>query len=125
MKNKPINDILVLSQAASYDAILVGRRGASYLREWVMGSVTAGLVEHSEVLPIWVVDGDVKTDNIVLAADGSQASLRALDHMIFMLSAKTDRKIHVVHVRPQIPGCLPNRGGGGNGKRRRGDISGY
>jgi nucleotide-binding universal stress UspA family protein len=96
------DDILALSQAKDFDAILVGRRGASYLREWVMGSVTANLIEHSRVTPIWVVDGKVASPRVLLAADGSQCALRALDHMAFILSGHADPTIHVVHVQPRF-----------------------
>ncbi len=96
------DDILTIGQAYSYDAILVGRRGASLMRELVIGSVTANLVENSKVIPIWVVDGDVGDTRAVLAADGSQSALRALDHMAFMYSGQTDRKLHVLHVQPRF-----------------------
>jgi nucleotide-binding universal stress UspA family protein len=82
--------------------ILVGRRGASYLREWLMGSVTANLVENAKVTPVWVVDGNVRNTEIILAADGSQTSLRALDHLAYILSGGPDRKIHVLHARPRF-----------------------
>lgn len=96
------DDILALSQTKSYDAVLVARRGTSYLREWVMGSVTANLVEHAKDIPVWMVDGQVTSDKVLLAADGSTASLRALDHLAFMLSGRADVKIDVLHIRPRF-----------------------
>jgi nucleotide-binding universal stress UspA family protein len=96
------DDILALGTAKHYDAILVSRRGASSLQKWLMGSVTANLVEHSELIPIWVVDGTVSSDKILLAADGSQSALRALDHMAFMLSGHSTRALHVLHIRPRF-----------------------
>lgn len=95
-------DLLVSGEAKPYDAILVGRRGASYLREWVMGSVTASLIDHSKTIPLWVVDGSVESTDVLLAADGSTASLRALDHMAFILAADPGRKLHLLHVRPRF-----------------------
>ena len=96
------DDILALGTAKHYDAILVARRGASSLQKWLTGSVTANLVEHSELIPIWVVDGTVSSDKILLAADGSQSALRALDHMAFMLSGHSTHAIHVLHIRPRF-----------------------
>jgi len=96
------SDLLVTGAVKPYDAILVGRRGASYLRELVLGSVTANLVEHSKSIPIWVVDGTVKSTNVLLAADGSQASLRALDHLAFMMAADERHNLNLVHVRPRF-----------------------
>ena len=96
------SDLLVTGEAKPYDAILVGRRGVSYLRELVMGSVTASLVEHSKSIPIWVVDGTVKSTDVLLAADGSKASLRALDHLAFMAATDERRKVHLLHIRPRF-----------------------
>jgi nucleotide-binding universal stress UspA family protein len=96
------DDILAMGTVKSFDAILVGRRGASYLRQLFTGSVTANLVEHSNLIPIWVVDGTVPDGNVLLAADGSQATLRALDHMAFMLSGQPTQPIQMLHVRPRI-----------------------
>lgn len=96
------DDILAMGQAESYDAILVGRRGASYLREWVMGSVAANLIEHSRLIPIWVVDGRKASDKILLAADGSRSSLRALDHLAFIHSSRKNSEIHVLHIQPRF-----------------------
>jgi nucleotide-binding universal stress UspA family protein len=95
-------DILIAGQAKPFDAIVVGRRGASQLREWLVGSVTASLIEHSKVIPIWVVDGEPAAANVLMAADGSRASLRALDHLAFMLSGQEKQHIHVLHVRPRF-----------------------
>ncbi len=96
------DDILALGAAKSYDAILVGRRGASYLRQLLMGSVTANLVEHSDLIPIWMVDGSVTSGGIMLAADGSQSTLRALDHLAFMLAGQPEQPIRWVHVQPRL-----------------------
>ncbi len=96
------DDILALGKAKSYDAVLVGRRGASYLRQWLVGSVTANLIEHSDLIPIWMVDGDVTTSKVLLAADGSQSTLRALDHMAFMLSGLPEQTIELLHIRPRL-----------------------
>ena len=62
----------------------------------------ANLVEHSNLIPVWVVDGTVPASNVLLAADGSQATLRALDHMAFMLSGQPTQPIQMLHVRPRI-----------------------
>ncbi|MGD9330388.1 MAG: universal stress protein [Desulfobacterales bacterium] len=96
------DDILTLGTTKKYDAILVARRGASYLQKWFMGSVTANLIEHSALIPIWVVDGAVPSDKILLAADGSQSALRALDHLAFMLSSHPTQIIQCLHVQPRL-----------------------
>lgn len=95
-------DLLSLCQAESYDALIVGRRGVSRLQELIMGSVTTNLVEHSQLTPIWVVDGEIDAVPILLAVDGSQGALRALDHVCFMVSGARQPRLAMVHVRPKL-----------------------
>lgn len=96
------DDILEYASVKMVDAILVGRRGTSYLKQWFVGSVTANLVEHSKVIPIWVVDGKITSNDILLAVDGSQSALSALDHLAFMLSGQSQIAIKLVHIRPLL-----------------------
>lgn len=94
------DDLINLCQTNGYDAILVGRRGIGRLQEWIAGSVTTNLVEHSQITPLWIVDGKISADRILLAADGSQGALRALDHVCFMLSDSSPLLLDIIHVQP-------------------------
>lgn len=93
-------DILDYSERGLYDAILLGRRGLSRLQKTVMGSAAAKLVEHSAVIPVWVVDGEVTSNKVMLAVDGSEASVRAVDHVSFMLGGNDQVAITMFHVTP-------------------------
>jgi nucleotide-binding universal stress UspA family protein len=95
-------DILDCAQQGLYDAILVGRRGLSRIQKTFMGSTTAKLVEHSRVIPVWVVDGDVTSMRVMLTVDGSEASLRAVDHLGFMLGGNQKIKVTLFHVMPAL-----------------------
>jgi nucleotide-binding universal stress UspA family protein len=95
-------DILDCAQEGLYDAILVGRRGLSRIEETFMGSTTTSLVEHSSVIPLWVVDGDVTSMKIMLAVDGSEPSLRAVDHLGFMVGENDEIKVTLFHVAPTL-----------------------
>jgi nucleotide-binding universal stress UspA family protein len=95
-------DVLNFGQNGRYDAVLIGRRGASYLTELMLGSVTANLIAHTQVIPIWMVDGDVASDKILVAVDGSEGSLRAVDHLSFILAGQTDVQLQFVHVEPRL-----------------------
>lgn len=95
-------DILDRGQRGLYDAILVGRRGLSRLQQTFMGSTTSQLVEHSRLIPVWVVDGDVESMKVMLAVDGSEASLRAVDHFSFMVGGNEELKVTVFHVTPML-----------------------
>lgn len=95
-------DIIEIGQEKTYDAIVVGRRGISKMQEMLMGSLTSKLLEHSRVVPVWVVDGEVISSKIMAAIDGSESSLRAIDHLSFMLSGNPDAEITLFHVTPKI-----------------------
>ena len=95
-------DILDCAEQGLYDAIVVGRRGLSRIQKAFMGSTTAKLVEHSRVIPVWVVDGDVTSMRIMLAVDASEASLRAVDHVCFMVDGNENIKVTLFHVMPML-----------------------
>ena len=92
-------DILGFAQTKGYDAIVVGRRGLSKIQEKLMGSVTVELVEHSRVIPVWIIDGQVASNKILVAVDGSESSLRALDHVSFMVSDNENTHLTLFHVK--------------------------
>ena len=91
-------DILEYAQKGIYDAIVVGRRGLSSLQKTFMGSTSAKLLEHSNVIPVWMVDGKVKSKKVLVAVDGSESSYRAIDHIGFMFSENPEVKFSLFHV---------------------------
>jgi nucleotide-binding universal stress UspA family protein len=93
-------DILEYARKGIYDAILVGRRGLSRIQKTFMGSTSAELLESAEVTPVWMVDGDVTSQRILVAVDGSESSYRALDHVESMFSENPEIKYSLFHVSP-------------------------
>jgi len=91
-------DIIEKAQKEQYDAIVVGRRGISGLQKMYSGSVTTDILEQSQVIPVWLVDGKVPAGDVLMAIDGSEASLRAVDHISFIMSKKTDARLTLLHV---------------------------
>ncbi len=100
-------DILDYSLEKKMDAVVVGRRGLSKVQEMLVGSVTGKLIEHSAVTPIWIVDDNVEFSKIMLAVDGSESSLRAVDHVSFMLQGNSDVAITILHVTPKFGDVNP------------------
>ncbi|MFO7713653.1 universal stress protein [Desulfosarcina sp.] len=96
------DDLLAWCQVSAYDALMVGRRGVSYLQGLVMGSVTENLVNHSNLTPIWIIDGKIDSEKILLAVDGSPRALRAVDYLSFMLSGSEKSRIHMLHIQPRM-----------------------
>jgi nucleotide-binding universal stress UspA family protein len=95
-------DILERAQQGLYDAIVVGRRGLSLAQKAFLGSVTGKLAEHSRVIPVWMVDGNVTSTRIMVAVDGSECSLRAVDHLSFMVGQNPNVTVTLFHVTPRL-----------------------
>ena len=91
-------DILDFAQKNRYDAIVVGRRGVSRLVEMYSGSVTRDILEQSQVIPVWLIDGKVSAGKILAAVDGSDASLRLVDHVGFVLSGRPEAELTLLHI---------------------------
>lgn len=94
-------DVIDYAEKGNFDAIVVGRRGLSKLHQAFSNSTTANLLEHSRVVPIWMVDGEVTSNRIMLAVDGSESSLRAVDHLGFMIGNNPEVEITLFHVTPK------------------------
>ncbi|MBL0712459.1 MAG: universal stress protein [Desulfosarcina sp.] len=94
--------LLDYGQAQKVDAIVTGRRDLSALQKPFMGRITADLVENSTFLPLWIVDGEVDSPRLMVAVDGSESSLRAVDHLGFMFNGNRSVKFHLMHVIPRL-----------------------
>jgi nucleotide-binding universal stress UspA family protein len=95
-------DILEHAQKGLYDAICIGRRGLTRLQATFSGSVTKKLLQHSQFIPVWVVGGEVESKKVMAAVDGSESSLRAVDHLCFMLMNNDKIHITIFHVAAKM-----------------------
>ena len=95
-------DIIDYAQNERLDAIVVGRRGMTALQEMFMGSVSSSIVQNSEVTPVWLVGGDVEPSKILVPVDGSDFSLRSVDHMAFIVGPHPGIELTLFHVQPRL-----------------------
>ena len=95
-------DILHFAKREMVDAIVLGRRGVSKLEETFVGSVTNIVLEHAGGVPIWAIDGEVASSKIMVAIDGSESSLNAVDHISSMMGGNPDVKLTLLHVTPTL-----------------------
>jgi nucleotide-binding universal stress UspA family protein len=94
--------ILDYAKQSLCDAIVMGRRGLSRLAESFMGSVSNSVLEYTNVTPVWAVGGDITSSKIMIAVDGSESALRAVDHVSFMIGENPDISVTLVHVSPRL-----------------------
>jgi nucleotide-binding universal stress UspA family protein len=95
-------DILNWGEKHGQDAIIIGRRGRTPSWDFSIGTIPAKVVNHGLEIPVWVVAGESTSTKILLAVDGSQNSLRAVDHLIHMVGANPDISITLFHVIPYL-----------------------
>lgn len=91
------SDIINEMHKGKYDALVIGRRGLGKLQELVLGSVTTAILEKCFNVPIWIVDGEIASREFLVPIDGSWRTLRAVDHLSFVLENVADVEISLFH----------------------------
>jgi nucleotide-binding universal stress UspA family protein len=82
-----------------YNALVVGRRGHSDLKDFMLGSVAEhilGLVP----IPMWIVGGGSRPIKVLACLDGSEESMLALTHLADVLDTSKNFEITLFHVVP-------------------------
>jgi nucleotide-binding universal stress UspA family protein len=64
--------------AAGYDAVLLSRQGTGRLREILLGSVSAKVLEKTPFLPIGLLGAEPPNRKIAIAFDGSEGSMNGI-----------------------------------------------
>lgn len=90
-------DLVQEARKGKYDALVIGRRGFGKIQEIFMGSVTKSVLEKCYDIPIWVVDGEVKSKKVLIPVDRSYHILRAVDHLSFILKDVPGVEITLFH----------------------------
>jgi nucleotide-binding universal stress UspA family protein len=82
-----VMDIIVEGQAGKYDAVVLGRRGLSWLEQAFDESVSEGLLDKRANFPLWLCrNPDLERKDVLLCVDGSEEAYRMADHVGFILS---------------------------------------
>lgn len=90
-------DLIMAARDGLYDAILIGRRGLSKVEALFMGSVSEKILNECHDLPVWMIDGQVHSDKFLVPIDGTVHSLRAVDHLAFILRDNPHAEITLFH----------------------------
>ena len=100
-------DILNACTAGRYDSIILGRRGLSGLQDLFIGSVSANIVNNSKDTPVWLIDEEGPSQDIMVAVDGSENSFKAIDHLAYIIGGNSDLKITFFHLTPRLKDFCP------------------
>ena len=90
-------DILMETRNGNYDAVLIGRRGLSKIEALFMGSVSEKILTECHQTPVWMIDGQVHSHKFLVPIDGTVHSLRAVDHLAFILKDNPVAEITLFH----------------------------
>lgn len=102
-----VKDILQEGAKGLYDVIIFGKR-ASYTLQWVFerpGDETAQtlLKDSCFTSPIWICpEPEPQRKDILLCVDGSENSLRTVDHVGYIISNQKQHSITLLHVVTSI-----------------------
>ena len=86
-----------------YKALVVGRRGLSDFKDFMLGSVAEhilGLVP----IPMWIVAGGSRPIKALACLDGSEGSMLALTHLADVLDTSKNFEITLFHAVPGFHG---------------------
>ena len=99
----------VIAEALNgYEAVVVGRRGYSNLKEIIIGSVARKVIEKNAFIPVLLVGMLPPDEKILLAIDPSENAMRAVDFVGETLSG-FEFKITLFHViRGRLSSELPH-----------------
>ena len=88
-------DIAAESQNG-YKALVVGRRGLSDLKDFMLGSVASNILGLVSI-PVWIVGGKYPRKKFLLCLNDSEGAMLALNHVADVLGASKDCEVTLFH----------------------------
>jgi len=99
----PARDLFFYAEHGLFDALVLGRRGVSLWEKLTMGSTADKIIHAEKTVPIWMVGNSFFSPKVLLAIDGSENSIRAVDHAGFILSGIENIEVTIFHVLTMYP----------------------
>jgi len=107
-KGSKVMDILNEGAQGNYDAVVLGRRGVTWLEEAFDESVTKGFLKKKFDFPVWLCKNpETSRKNVLLCVDGSEASNRIADHVGFILQDEIQQDV-TIFIAGKNPGQAEN-----------------
>lgn len=73
--------IIEFANQDHYSALVIGRRGLTRMQKIFMGSTSAKIMDHAGGIPLWIIDGNIKLSNALVALDASDHSMHIIDYL--------------------------------------------
>ncbi|HIJ20079.1 MAG TPA: universal stress protein [Deltaproteobacteria bacterium] len=94
-----VNEIIQEGSEGKYDAVVVGRRGLSWMEHAFNESVTRVLFEGTWDFPLWLCrKPEPERKHVLACVDGSESSNRMLDHVAFILKQAQNHDVTLLAV---------------------------
>ena len=88
---------IIKEAGKGYKALVVGKRGMSRIKELVLGSIATKLRQRASFVPLFLVGRNPRPGKFLVAFDGSEGSMRAVDCIGTMLGGP-DCEINLTNV---------------------------
>lgn len=96
-KEAVVADIIHEAKKGQYDAIVIGKKDLSALEKMIAGSVSAEVLKKNNGLPVWIVNGKIKSQKILVPVDCTPHTLDAVDHLAFILKDNPHAEVMLFH----------------------------
>lgn len=94
-----VRDIVQEAHAGLYDAVILGKRGFSFMEGLLNNSVSTGVISEEIDFPVWICKRPrFGQKNVLVCADGSPCSLRAADHVGFVMRNEPEHEVTILHI---------------------------
>lgn len=94
-----VNDIVRQARSGKYDAVVLGKRGYLFFQSIMESSVVRQILARDLDFPIWICKNPKEhLKNVLVCVDGSEAALRMVDHVGFILGEENQHCLTLLHV---------------------------
>lgn len=92
-----VGEIIQEGEKGNFDAVVIGRRGLSVLKEAFEQSFSTDLFNESFTFPVWLCQSSHSHGkNILLYLDGSETSFRMADHVGFVVGLEKQHRVDIL-----------------------------
>ncbi|MGA6924086.1 MAG: universal stress protein [Desulfosarcina sp.] len=97
-RKKGVARDIIIEAHKGYDAVLIRRRGATALKNIIVGSVTNKLLEKLTFIPVLIAGRKPVNKKVLVAVDGSPCANRAVQFVADTLGRLKGYQVGLVHV---------------------------